>query len=105
AGTTVVVDGAQAVPHMPVDVGALGADFYAWTVHKAYGPTGIGVLHGRRAVLEAMPPFVGGGHMISSVSFDEIRFAEVPAKFEAGTSPIVEAVGLGAAIDWPGGPG
>jgi cysteine desulfurase/selenocysteine lyase len=105
AGALVLVDGTQAVPQIPVDIGALDADFYVWTGHKAYGPTGIGVLHGRREVLEAMPPFIGGGHMISSVSFDEIRFAEVPAKFEAGTSPIVEAVGLGAALDWLGGLG
>jgi cysteine desulfurase/selenocysteine lyase len=93
------------VPQIPVDVAATGADFYAWTGHKAYGPTGIGVLHGRRELLDAMPPLIGGGHMISSVSFDEIRFAEVPAKFEAGTSPIVEAVGLGTAIDYLAGLG
>src|SRR5690606_26793535 len=76
AGALVLVDGAQAVPQVAVDVGAIGADFYAWTVHKVYGPTGLGVLHGRRELLEAMPPFIAGGHMISSVSFDEIRFAE-----------------------------
>jgi cysteine desulfurase/selenocysteine lyase len=105
AGALVLVDGSQAVPQIAVDVAAIDADFYAWTGHKAYGPTGIGVLHGRREILEAMPPLIGGGHMISSVSFDEIRFAEVPAKFEAGTSPIIEAVGLGAAIDWLGGLG
>ena len=100
AGALVLVDGTQAVPQIDVDVAALGADFYAWTVHKAYGPTGIGVLHGRRELLDAMPPWIGGGHMISSVTFDEIRFAEVPAKFEAGTSPIAEAVGMGAAVDF-----
>ena len=100
AGATVLVDGAQAVPHMPVDVGALGADFYAWTAHKAYGPTGIGVLHGRRELLEAMPPFIGGGHMIAKVAKDGIRYADAPTKFEAGTSPIAEAVGLGAAVDY-----
>jgi cysteine desulfurase / selenocysteine lyase len=100
AGALVLVDGSQAVPQIPVDVAALGADFYAWTGHKAYGPTGIGVLHGRRELLDAMPPFIVGGHMISSVSFDEIRYAEAPSKFEAGTSPIVEAVGLGSAVDW-----
>jgi cysteine desulfurase/selenocysteine lyase len=105
AGALVMVDGSQAVPQIAVDVAALGADFYAWTVHKAYGPTGIGVLHGRRELLEAMPPFIGGGHMIASVSFDEIRWAEVPAKFEAGTSPIAEAVGMGAAVDWLSGLG
>ncbi len=100
AGAIVVVDGAQAVPQMAVDVGALDADFYAWTGHKAYGPTGVGVLHGRRALLDAMPPFLGGGHMISNVTVDEIRWAEVPGKFEAGTSNIAEAIGLGAAVDF-----
>ena len=93
------VDGSQAVPQMPVDVGAIGADFYAWTGHKAYGPTGIGVLHGRRELLEAMPPFLGGGHMISTVALDAApTWAEVPAKFEAGTPPVAEAIGLGAAV-------
>jgi cysteine desulfurase/selenocysteine lyase len=100
AGALVLVDGAQAVPQVPVDVAAIGADFYAWTAHKAYGPTGIGILHGRREVLDAMPPWIGGGHMISSVSFDEIRYAEVPTRFEAGTSPVIEGVGLAAAVDW-----
>ena len=100
AGTLVLVDGAQAVPHLPVDVGALGADFYAWTGHKAYGPTGIGVLHGRRELLEAMPPFLGGGHMISRVGDFESSWAEPPARFEAGTMPIAEAIGLGAAVDY-----
>jgi len=100
AGATVLVDGAQSVPHMPVDVAALGADFYAWTAHKAYGPTGIGVLHGRRELLDAMPPFIGGGHMIAKVAKDGIRYADTPTKFEAGTSPIAEAVGLGAAVDY-----
>jgi len=102
AGAVVVVDGAQAVPQIPVDVTALDADFYAWTGHKAYGPTGIGVLHGRRELLDAMPPFLGGGHMISNVTIDEIRWAEVPGKFEAGTSNIAEAIGLGAAVDFLG---
>jgi cysteine desulfurase / selenocysteine lyase len=100
AGAIVVVDGAQAVPQIPVDVTALDADFYAWTGHKAYGPTGVGVLHGRRELLDAMPPFLGGGHMISNVTIDEIRWAEVPGKFEAGTSNIAEAIGLGAAVDF-----
>jgi len=100
AGAVVVVDGSQAAPHMPVDVRALGADFYAWTAHKAYGPTGIGALHGRRELLEAMPPFLGGGHMIAKVEKEGSRYAEPPAKFEAGTSPIAEAVGLGAAVDY-----
>jgi cysteine desulfurase/selenocysteine lyase len=100
AGAVVMVDGAQAAPHLPLDVGALDADFYAWTAHKAYGPTGIGVLHGRRELLEAMPPFLGGGHMIAKVDRFESRYAEAPTKFEAGTSPIAEAVGLGAAVDY-----
>ncbi|MGH2918596.1 MAG: SufS family cysteine desulfurase [Solirubrobacteraceae bacterium] len=100
AGAIVVVDGSQAVPQMPVDVGELDADFYAWTGHKFYGPTGIGVLHGRKELLAAMPPFIGGGHMISSVSVEEIRWGELPAKFEAGTSNIAEAIGLGAAVDF-----
>jgi cysteine desulfurase / selenocysteine lyase len=100
AGAITVVDGAQAVPQLPVDVASLGVDFYAWTGHKAYGPTGVGVLHGRHDLLEAMPPFIGGGHMISNVTYDEIRWADVPAKFEAGTSNIAEAIGLGAAVDF-----
>jgi cysteine desulfurase / selenocysteine lyase len=100
AGAVVVVDGAQGVPHLPVDVGALGADFYAWTGHKAYGPTGIGVLHGRRELLEAMPPWLGGGHMIKRVGRDESSYIEPPARFEAGTSNIAEAIGLGAAVDF-----
>src|SRR5919205_2758960 len=105
AGAVVVVDGSQAVPHLPVDVAALGADFYAWTGHKAYGPTGVGVLHGRRELLEAMPPFLGGGHMISRVGDFESQFAEPPARFEAGTMPVAEAIGLGAAVDWLSGIG
>ncbi len=100
AGAVSLVDGAQAVPHMPVDVGALGADFYAWTGHKALGPTGIGVLHGRREILEEMPPFLTGGDMIASVDFDGATWNELPYKFEAGTPPIAEAVGLGAAVDY-----
>src|SRR4051812_6756400 len=101
AGAIVVVDGSQAVPQLPVDLRAVDADFYAWTGHKAYGPTGIGVLHGRRDLLDAMPPFISGGHMIASVSLDKgTRFAQTPAKFEAGTSNIAEAIGLGAAIDF-----
>jgi cysteine desulfurase/selenocysteine lyase len=79
---------------------ALDADFYAWTGHKAYGPTGIGVLHGRRELLEAMPPFLGGGHMIARVTEQGSTWAEPPAKFEAGTMPIAEAIGLGAAVDF-----
>jgi cysteine desulfurase/selenocysteine lyase len=100
AGAVLLVDGAQAAPHLPLDVGALDADFYAWTGHKAYGPTGIGVLHGRRELLEAMPPFLGGGHMIARVDTLESTWAEPPAKFEAGTMPVAEAIGLGAAVDW-----
>jgi cysteine desulfurase/selenocysteine lyase len=100
AGAVVVVDGAQAVPHLPVDVGALGVDFYAWTGHKAYGPTGIGVLHGRTELLEAMPPWLGGGHMIKRVGRDDATYMEAPARFEAGTSAIAEGIGLGAAVDF-----
>ncbi|MDX6691836.1 MAG: cysteine desulfurase / selenocysteine lyase [Solirubrobacteraceae bacterium] len=100
AGAVVVVDGSQAVPQMPVDLRELDADFYAWTGHKLYGPTGIGVLQGRKEILDAMPPFIGGGHMISSVSVEEIRWGQLPAKFEAGTSNIAEAIGLGAAVDF-----
>jgi cysteine desulfurase / selenocysteine lyase len=100
AGALVVVDGAQAVPHLPVDVGALGADFYAWTGHKAYGPTGIGVLHGRGELLAVMPPWLGGGHMIKRVGDQESSYAEPPARFEAGTSAVAEAIGLGAAVDF-----
>ena len=105
AGAIVVVDGAQAVPQIPVDLGALGADFYGWTGHKAYGPTGIGVLHGSAELLAAMPPFLTGGHMIASVSVEETRWAQSPAKFEAGTSNIAEAIGLGAAVDFLSGIG
>jgi cysteine desulfurase/selenocysteine lyase len=100
AGAIVVVDGSQAAPHLPVDVRELGADFYAWTGHKAYGPTGIGVLHGRSELLEVMPPWLGGGHMISRVGRDESTYAEPPARFEAGTSAIAEGIGLGAAVDF-----
>jgi cysteine desulfurase / selenocysteine lyase len=100
AGAVVLVDGTQAVPQMPVDLQELDADFYAWTGHKAYGPTGIGVLHGRRELLEEMPPFIGGGHMIRTVAANESTWTELPWKFEAGTSQIAEAIGLGAAVDW-----
>ena len=100
AGAVVVVDGAQSVPQLPVDLKEIDADFYAWTGHKAYGPTGIGVLHGRRELLEAMPPFIGGGHMIRAVGDFESTWADLPWKFEAGTSQIAEAIGLGAAVDW-----
>jgi cysteine desulfurase / selenocysteine lyase len=100
AGALSLVDGAQAVPHMPVDATALGADFYAWTGHKALGPTGIGVLHGRAEIMEEMQPFLTGGDMIASVDFDGATWNELPFKFEAGTPPIAEAVGLGAAVDY-----
>jgi cysteine desulfurase / selenocysteine lyase len=100
AGAVVLVDGAQAVPHLRVDVRAIGADFYGFTGHKVYGPTGVGVLHGRRELLEAMPPFLTGGDMIASVDFESSTFHELPWKFEAGTSPYVEATGLGAAVEW-----
>src|SRR5215212_8371617 len=95
-----LVDGSQAVPQMPENVSEIGADFYAWTGHKALGPTGIGILHGRRELLESMRPFLGGGDMISRVGFDESSWNELPWKFEAGTSPIAEGVGLGAAVDY-----
>ena len=100
AGAASLVDGSQAVPQMPVSVAEIGADFYAWTGHKALGPTGIGVLHGRRELLEAMPPFLGGGDMIATVGFDSSTWNELPWKFEAGTSAIAEGVGLGAAVDY-----
>jgi cysteine desulfurase / selenocysteine lyase len=105
AGAIVVVDGAQAAPHLPLDVAALDVDFYAWTGHKAYGPTGIGVLHGRRELLEAMPPFLGGGHMIARVTEEGSTWAEPPQKFEAGTMMVAEAIGLGAAVDFLSGIG
>ena len=98
AGAKVLLDGSQAIVHRAVDVQALDCDFYAWTGHKLYGPTGIGVLWARRELLEAMPPFMGGGDMISSVSFERSTWANVPHKFEAGTPAILEGIGLGAAI-------
>ncbi len=99
-GVPVLVDGAQAAPHMPIDVTALGCDFYAITGHKMFGPTGIGALYGRHDLLEAMPPWQGGGEMILSVSFKGTTFNHVPHKFEAGTPHIAGAIGLGAAIDY-----
>ncbi len=99
-GVPVVVDGAQALPHLPVDVGELGCDFYAFSGHKVFGPTGIGALWGKAEHLEAMPPWQGGGDMILSVSFERTVFNQIPYKFEAGTPPMAEAVGLGAAVDW-----
>jgi cysteine desulfurase/selenocysteine lyase len=105
AGAVSLIDGAQAVPQLPVDVEAIGADFYAWTGHKALGPTGVGVLHGRAELLEAMEPFLTGGDMIASVDFQSVTWNELPYKFEAGTPPIAEAVGLGAAVDYLSGLG
>ena len=100
AGAVVVLDASQSVPHCPVDVRALGCDFMAFTGHKMLGPTGIGVLWARRELLEAMPPFLGGGEMIREVHLTESKWNELPWKFEAGTMPIAEAVGLGAAVDY-----
>lgn len=100
AGAVVVVDGAQAAPHTAVDVQALGCDFYACSGHKMFGPTGVGLLWGRTALLEAMPPWQGGGDMIHTVSFAGTSFAPLPAKFEAGTPAIAEVIGLGAAIGY-----
>jgi cysteine desulfurase/selenocysteine lyase len=99
-GAKVLFDGSQAIVHRAVDVQAIGCDFYAWTGHKLYGPTGIGVLWARRELLEAMPPFLGGGEMISSVTYEKSTWARVPHKFEAGTPAILEGIGLKAAIDY-----
>jgi cysteine desulfurase/selenocysteine lyase len=99
-GALMMLDASQSVPHQPVDVRALGVDFVAFTGHKMVGPSGIGVLWGRRELLDAMPPFLGGGEMIEAVWMDRSTYAPVPHKFEAGTPPIVEAVGLGAAVDY-----
>ena len=99
-GVVTVIDGAQAVPHFRPDVQALDCDFYAFSSHKMFGPTGIGVLYGKEALLEAMPPYQGGGEMIERVSFERTTWNQLPYKFEAGTPAIAEAVGLGAAIDY-----
>ena len=99
-GIPVLIDGAQAMAHLPVDVQRIGCDFYAFSSHKMYGPTGIGVLYGRRQILESMPPYQGGGDMISSVSFEKTTFNRLPYKFEAGTPDIAGAIGLGAAVDF-----
>ncbi|MDH3496567.1 MAG: cysteine desulfurase [Gemmatimonadota bacterium] len=99
-GIPVLVDGAQAAPHGPVDVQALDCDFYAVSGHKMFGPTGIGALYGKRALLEALPPYQGGGEMIASVTFEKTTYAPLPMKFEAGTPNIEGAVGLGAAVDY-----
>ena len=100
AGARVLVDGAQAVPHLNVDVRGLDADFYAFSSHKVYGPTGIGVLYGKRDLLNAMPPYQGGGDMIQRVTLEKTTFKTAPHRFEAGTPAIVEAIGLAAAIDY-----
>jgi cysteine desulfurase/selenocysteine lyase len=105
AGALVLVDGAQAAPKMPVDVAALGADFYAITGHKLYGPTGIGALWGRLDLLRAMPPFLGGGSMIRKVTREGTTYADVPARFEAGTPAIAQAIGMAAAFEWLDGLG
>ena len=104
-GAKVMLDGSQAVVHRRVDVQALDCDFYVFTGHKLYGPTGIGVLYGKRELLDAMPPFFGGGDMIATVSYERSTWAEVPHKFEAGTPAIIEGIGLKAAIDWVQGIG
>ena len=99
-GVPVLVDGSQAAPHLPIDVQDLDCDFYAFTGHKVYGPTGIGVLYGKAEHLNAMPPFLGGGEMIGQVTQDNVTYADPPFRFEPGTMPIVQAIGLGAAIDF-----
>lgn len=99
-GIPVLLDGAQAIPHMPVDVRELDCDFYAFSGHKLYGPSGIGVLYGKQALLEAMPPYQGGGDMIRKVTFEETEYNVLPYKFEAGTPNIADVIGLGAAIDY-----
>jgi cysteine desulfurase/selenocysteine lyase len=105
AGARVLLDGAQAVTHIPVDVQALNCDFYVFSGHKLYGPSGIGVLYGKEELLEAMPPYMGGGEMIRSVTFEKAEWADLPYKFEAGTPAIAQAVGLGAAVDYVTGLG
>jgi cysteine desulfurase/selenocysteine lyase len=102
AGARVLVDGCQGAVHAAPDVKAIGCDFYVFTGHKLYGPTGIGALYGKAEALAAMPPWQGGGEMIESVSCERVTYAEPPMRFEAGTPPIIEAIGLGAAIDWLG---
>ncbi len=100
AGARVLIDGAQAVSHMPVDVRSLGADFYVFSGHKVFGPNGIGVLYGTAEILESMPPWQGGGNMIASVTFERTSYQKPPARFEAGTGNIADAAGLGAALDY-----
>jgi cysteine desulfurase/selenocysteine lyase len=101
----VLVDGAQSTPHLPVNVQALDADFYVFSGHKVFGPTGIGALYGKAPLLEAMPPWQGGGHMIRDVTFEHTEFQHAPEKFEAGTPDIAGVIGLGAAIDYLTGVG
>jgi cysteine desulfurase/selenocysteine lyase len=100
AGALILVDGAQSVPHMPVDVKAIDCDFFAFSAHKMLGPTGIGILYGKQAILEAMPPFMGGGDMIKRVELTGSQWNDLPHKFEAGTPSIAEAIGFGAAVDY-----
>ena len=100
AGAAVLIDGAQAAPHLPIDIEEIGADFYAFSAHKMCGPSGIGALYGRAKILDAMDPFLGGGDMIKKVTFDGFTTNDLPYKFEAGTPAIVEAIGFGAAIDY-----
>jgi cysteine desulfurase/selenocysteine lyase len=102
AGARVLVDGAQAVAHFDVNISTLDADFYVFSGHKLYGPTGIGILYGKSELLARLPPYQGGGEMIEKVTEEAVTFAEAPHRFEAGTPPILEAIGLGAAIDWLG---
>jgi cysteine desulfurase/selenocysteine lyase len=104
-GIPVLVDGSQAAVHMPIDVQALDADFYVFTGHKTYGPTGIGVLYGKADLLKSMPPYQGGGEMINEVTVDGVTYNEPPHRFEAGTPAIVQAIGLGAALDYMRGVG
>jgi cysteine desulfurase/selenocysteine lyase len=100
AGALTLIDGAQAAPHMPIDVQALDADFYTFSGHKVFGPTGIGILYGKMKLLNAMPPYQGGGDMIRTVSFEKTTYNDVPYKFEAGTPNIAGGIGLGAALDY-----
>ena len=102
-GAVLLVDGAQAAAHLPIDVQALGCDFYVLSGHKCYGPSGVGLLYGRAELLETMPPFLGGGDMVRSVSFERTTYAPVPHRFEAGTPPVEGALGLAAAFDYLGG--
>jgi cysteine desulfurase/selenocysteine lyase len=99
-GALALIDAAQSAPHIPLDVQALDADFIAFSGHKMLGPTGIGVLYGKREILQVMPPFLGGGSMINNVTLDGTTFADIPQRFEAGTPAIAQAIGIGAAIDY-----